>query len=492
MESALEAWSFEEGWDGGVEEVEEVQGEGGDDPVAFLASVFPRMSLSALRSRFASSKDLETLVEELLNEDYISSDSSASSSASTSSSVPSSPGPWLTSKQRRRLKTSAKASQTLSLTSVHSRSSSPLLTAVAPTPLAVAQPLANRWISLDSTSHFLSTLLHVPPGTISSVYHTHDSSLPLTIHSLLSSLSLSRPFSSLPLAEPSRESLQLLLPSLSPLRIETLLSATDGDVSDAFDLHLFIEGTERAEGTLLQNGLVGFGAPSARVLLPPVTAAAAITGASASAIRDLEGASGGKAEEAYSAAECAALARGYWEKRNEAFRSAAKHFQQGGGGRGTAWYWAEVGREMDRRKRRWEARGAFAVVGERRCVPTGFRMGFGERADEGAGRRREERSICMGLRCIMRSRSLGRAVIAGGRAVRLSSSPTEATADEMRAATSAQAPLRIITGIGRHSTNQNPVLMPAVVKLLEREGWRWKWDGPGGGAGAVLVTGVVR
>ena len=377
MESALEAWSFEESWDGGVEEVWEVQGEGGDDPVAFLASVFPRMSLPALRSRLVSSKDLETLVEELLNEDYISSDSSASSSSASTCSVASSSGSSLTPKQRRRLKTSAKASQTLSLTSVHSRSSSPLLTTVAPSPLAVAQPLANRWISLDSTSHFLSTLLHVPPGTISSVFHTHDSSLPLTIHSLLTSLSLSRPFSLLPLAEPSLHSLQLLLPSLSCSRLETLLSATDGDVSDAFDLHLFIEDTERAEGSLLQNGLVGFGAPSARVLLPAITATASLPLASASAIRDLEGAAGGKAEDAYTSAECAELARGYWEKRNEAFRSAAKHFQQGGGGRGTAWYWAEVGREMDRRKRRWEARGAFAVVGERRCV--WYLSGLGKR-----------------------------------------------------------------------------------------------------------------
>jgi hypothetical protein len=63
------------------------------------------------------------------------------------------------------------------------------------------------------------------------------------------------------------------------------------------------------------------------------------------------------------------------------------------------------------------------------------------------------------------------------------------------ASTSSHPPLRIITGIGRHSTNQTPVLMPAVTKLLDKEGWRWKWDGLGQGAaarGAVLVTGVVR
>lgn len=37
--------------------------------------------------------------------------------------------------------------------------------------------------------------------------------------------------------------------------------------------------------------------------------------------------------------------------------------------------------------------------------------------------------------------------------------------------------------------------MPAVVKLLDREGWKWRWDGIGysaGGKGALLVTGVAR
>jgi hypothetical protein len=60
---------------------------------------------------------------------------------------------------------------------------------------------------------------------------------------------------------------------------------------------------------------------------------------------------------------------------------------------------------------------------------------------------------------------------------------------------SSLSPFRIITGVGKHSTNQNPVLMPAVIKLLDREGWIWKWDGfsrggAGGGHGAVIITGL--
>lgn len=61
--------------------------------------------------------------------------------------------------------------------------------------------------------------------------------------------------------------------------------------------------------------------------------------------------------------------------------------------------------------------------------------------------------------------------------------------------TSSQSPFRIITGVGKHSANQNPVLMPAVIKLLDREGWIWRWDGfsrggAGGGHGAVIITGL--
>lgn len=60
-------------------------------------------------------------------------------------------------------------------------------------------------------------------------------------------------------------------------------------------------------------------------------------------------------------------------------------------------------------------------------------------------------------------------------------------------------PLRIITGLGRHSANQQAILAPAVAKLLDREGWKWRWDGVGGtggsgenAKGALLVLGVKR
>lgn len=52
-------------------------------------------------------------------------------------------------------------------------------------------------------------------------------------------------------------------------------------------------------------------------------------------------------------------------------------------------------------------------------------------------------------------------------------------------------PLTIITGVGRHSTNQNAVLRPAVAKLLDREGWRWQWDRGDKDSGSIVVTGLA-
>lgn len=68
-------------------------------------------------------------------------------------------------------------------------------------------------------------------------------------------------------------------------------------------------------------------------------------------------------------------------------------------------------------------------------------------------------------------------------------------------------PLRIITGVGRHSRNNAPILAPAVTKHLDRHGWYWKWDDspltlasgglnggtttPGGGGGGG-VRGAVK
>jgi hypothetical protein len=371
VESLLEAWTLEEKRDEEAVSVEKV-GEGAlrDDPYAFLRSVFPRMSQEAIRKRLEKSKDLETLVEELLNEDFIS--SSASEAVNSTFGPPSQPRskPPSSSKQRQRLR----ASQTISLTSPTLRSASPSSNHTETVSLlstAAAPSVPNRWISVDSTSHYLSGLLRLTPGEVTSSYHNHASSLPLTLDALMFTLASTRPFEDLPSPDALLETLQMLLPQKKVSDLKVLLSATEGDVSDALDLSQFLERVEREEGGVVANGLVGFGSKK-RVGAPPVSLnsprsspalGSNFTLISRGSQKDITPMS----EQRYTPAECAELALSYQDKRNTAFRAAARHFQKGGmGERGAAWHWAEVGREHDRRKREWEGRGAFAIVGERR------------------------------------------------------------------------------------------------------------------------------
>lgn len=257
----------------------------------------------------------------------------------------------------------------------------------------------NRWVTLDSTTGYLAALMHIPPGRVTSAYHRFDSSLPLAIESLLNNLEAERPFDSLPDADRLLSELATVLPDHSMAGLVRLLSATEGDASDAMDLKVKLEEIAREEGSPLLNGLFGFGGggdkrrvavvhsnstlepilptpllvatPGGWVKVANVAARPTSTLSSTISARKRSNAPRGTASfssEHSSSLDCQAHALIYLEKRNEAFRSAAKHFQSGGSGRGAAWYWAETGREMDRRKKVWEARAAFALVGERRYV----------------------------------------------------------------------------------------------------------------------------
>lgn len=64
------------------------------------------------------------------------------------------------------------------------------------------------------------------------------------------------------------------------------------------------------------------------------------------------------------------------------------------------------------------------------------------------------------------------------------------TLRSVRLAPSGPSTLTIITGAGKHSSGQNPVILPAVRKLLEREGYDWKYEGDRFHRGSFLVTGL--
>ncbi|BGP17856.1 hypothetical protein JCM10213_008346 [Rhodosporidiobolus nylandii] len=488
----------------------------GDDPLAFLASVFPDMDLAVLEKKLegtpfadgtpAPPLDLEALVEELLSEELLTSIAADDAKSVALAEKLAGEGANKQDRQdKRRVKHAQKASNSFSLTSTP-HLPSPASSAAASssdlsTPaLFTASATSNAWASISSHASYLSTVMHIPASRITSTYYAQGSSLPSTLAVLLSQLAHDRPFSSLSSGPELRDSLQALIPTeqLSSVsaaarqdELEALLCATEGDVSDALDLHAFVADVQRSMGkNLAWSMLVARDAPAAS------SAAASGSGDAFTTISGSRRKSPASASSAlpsslpssasrtpsytpqprvYSADDCRRLALEALEKRNAAFREAARAFQRGHGRgvgeRGGATVWAEKGRMYEQERRRWEEEAARRTVGERRAI---------------TGR---DVVDLHGLTLSQALTVVDEACNSWWSASRETLSPP---------------PLRIITGVGRHSRNQRAVLAPAVTRHLDKEGWRWRWDdgplvaggmpirhtGDGAGRGAVKVIGV--
>ncbi|GAA5852266.1 hypothetical protein JCM8547_006718 [Rhodosporidiobolus lusitaniae] len=502
----------------------------GDDPLAFLASVFPDMDIAVLEGKLAGTLyadgtpadpvDLEALVEELLNQDLISEmheeDEKAAWESAAAREKEQEKESAPTRQQKKRLKATQKAHNSFSLTSTP-HLPSPASCAGTNTPALEVGPssshlqnaffASNAWVSASSNADYLAPLLRIPQARIISTYNQHHSSLPATLSVLLSQLAHDRPFSSLPSGLDLKAQLATLIPSSSLTslastrsredELETLLCATEGDISNALDLHVFVADVQRqlAGGKALSwSTMVGKPAvetvqektekrlsggyttiSNSRRRATPETSHIPLPFTSSSHSSSLLHLSSSHHAH-YSASDCRRFALEALEKRNEAFREAARAFQRGHGRgveRGGATVWAEKGRGYERERRRWEEEGARRTVGERKLI-TG-----------------KDVIDLHGLTLSQALTVVDDACNDWWSSSRCSFSPT---------------PLRIITGVGRHSRNQRAVLAPAVTRHLDKNGWRWKWDdGPlvargmplkyaggadGPGRGAVKVIGV--
>ncbi|EGU11237.1 Proteophosphoglycan ppg4 [Rhodotorula toruloides ATCC 204091] len=452
-------------WDVPDDFLEDVE----DDPLAFLASVFPHIDLAQLEAKIqevskpaaagggvaARPADLETLIEDLLSQDLITSLTEVDAEAAAKAAAPADPDgiAEMNRQQKRKVKAAQKASNSYSLTSTPHVSYAAAATAATQPPsmsaLASAPSSANAWVSITSQTSLLSTLLHIPAARITSLYYKQSSSLPHTVSVLLSQLSRERPFETLPNNFELRAQLRLIIP---PSRanddvLEMLLSATEGDLSDALDLHHFLRDLESDLGkNLTLISMLSADAPESSV-----TPLATLSGSSdgfttVTSLRrspTLPRASLHPApDRSHSYNDCAALALEYLEKRNEAFRTAARHFQKDD-------------------KIRTDASTSCRAITDPNTIDL------------------------HGLTLAHALKIVDEATVSWWANARDSVSIT---------------PLRIIVGVGRHSRNNTPILAPAVTKHLDKHGWRWKWDdGPlvaggigtaGSTKGAVKVLGV--
>lgn len=349
-----------------------------DDPLAFLASVFPELELDTLEQRLAGAEgNMERLVEELLSEGFIQ--------GLTDDEEVSAPAPPVDKATaaadkaaRRRAKQALKASSKMSLTTPGAHHMpAPLAAAMdhktAPTAIALAPSSSNRWASISSHAEHLSSLMHVSAARVTSTYHACSSSLPLTVTTLLQRLAAERPF--LDLAEPHDLKMQLgtVLPTIPGPNLELLLCATEGDLSDAMDLQHAIEDIERTDGKLVWSELLELDSTSdpAVMLVMKDKSKRPVSGDWTSVSgRSTPGGSSNSffgGEERYSYRDCVAHEQDYARRREDAIRSAMRHYNRGGAAqRGAAYYWAEEGRILDGKRRVWSERAAKALVRERR------------------------------------------------------------------------------------------------------------------------------
>ncbi|GAA5985712.1 hypothetical protein JCM5350_007466 [Sporobolomyces pararoseus] len=457
---------------------------GFDDPLAFLASVFPDIDVATLESKISTARsqsdrktpfptqDLESLIEELLSQDLISSliddDANAAQLANPPPDFEAEAQMVLSKGQKRRLKQAERAKTSFSLTAnpgssspAPRRNEDPMVAAargVTTSAWSKAPSTSNAWASISSHASHLSSLLHVPAPRISSLYYKNSASLPLTLAVLLKQLSHERPFDSLPFSTELCQQFRLILPrATSEDEIKVLLSATNGDLSDAMDLKKFISDVEEDQGKVLAYSEMVAPFDPSTVLVPEGGGGSHSRNSSAGSVEFLpvgtnrkpnpprpNGTPLASSTKPYTSEECYALSEEYLEKRNNAFRTAARSFQRGGvGERGAAGYWAEVGREHEIERRKWAERAAQAVVAERRV-------------------RHDVNTVDLhGMTLAHSLKIVEESVNSWWANARNAISPE---------------PLRIITGIGRHSKNQTPILLPAVTKHLDKNGWRWRYD----------------
>ncbi|MCJ1282489.1 hypothetical protein MMC26_001812 [Xylographa opegraphella] len=112
-----------------------------------------------------------------------------------------------------------------------------------PAPLADKSPNtpstpASKWDQAKADVDFLTQRTYLPPKTIASTYHTHNASLPATIHALCLLPSITNPYISTtdPLLAAHAIDLAHAFPNLSPPHLRALVHLTHPSTASAHDL----------------------------------------------------------------------------------------------------------------------------------------------------------------------------------------------------------------------------------------------------------------
>lgn len=223
---------------------------------------------------------------------------------------------------------------------------------------------SNVWIKTDSTILYLSQLLSVPPGTLSSLFYSNNNSLPLAVSKILDQAEAYHEV--IPEEEAKLARIRELFPTsaLEPLR--RCLYATEGDIPKTVELYKVLEDIHMREGTPLAHGLLLQTKP--RNTKPTALAAAPIAQQLAQQSPASPVLHRTRSDRPPTAQECLLIANAIRTRRDDAYRSAARTWRGKAalGNSGVAAYWADHARQLDREAKQWELKAARETVEERR------------------------------------------------------------------------------------------------------------------------------
>ncbi|MCJ1383346.1 hypothetical protein MMC17_006459 [Xylographa soralifera] len=299
---------------------------------------------------------------------------------------------------------------------------------------------SSKWDQAKADVDFLTQRTYLPPKTIASTYHTHNASLPATIHALCSLPSITNPYISPtdPLLSTHAIDLAHAFPTLSPPHLRALVHLTHPSTASAHDLARALTATHPsptsltphyARPTLSSSPPLSTNPPTTPPPLPRSRALALAASLSATHTTRLA-----QASTAHRASKSTPL------------MSAA------------AGYYASLGRDAASASQRYAAQAADALVDAR-----------AERAQidlHGVGVRDAVR-------------------IATERVQRWWADGAAEWAREGKVP--GEDGFRVVVGVGRHSEGGRGRLGPAVGGALVRGGWRVEV-----GEGVLVVRGRVR
>ena len=355
-----------------------------------------------------------------------------------------------------------------------------------------------QWLLASSTLSQLASLLDIPLAKIQSIFHQSSLNLHVAMARAIA-YAAAQPAAIAAQASPDFPTVVETLASISsrdPRKMVEVLAATHGEQSAALDLLQLQDvvaqaasGASNRPDILDPTGRLVDESAAATTYIPTVTQkrkptvggaprwldskatsyadrtaqpAAALSGKAlaaralsdgqaatvfpASAQRvELSESAGLDLDQTYTSEECRQRADELRAKRNAALRQAATSARRYRGGAmaglsGAASVYAEEARKYDAAARRWQMRGASALVDQRRADYTGVSE-YAERID------------------------------LHGLSVHEALTVVEHTVHRASAQSSSRTFLEIVTGRGVHSRHNVSVIRPAIVRLLAQRGY---------------------